>query len=1397
MKKSYFSKLLIIGVFFAFNFNLHAQKQTELKKISGKYNQEKLTILKKDFKEKASIEKLKANKIAKEKGWKIKFTNKKGELQELQKVVNGKPIYYTTFNVAAAKSTRVDHLNSGGSLGLNLDGQNMTAYVWDGGVARASHQEYDGAGGNNRFSTGDTGSLNYHSAHVTGTIIASGVVANAKGMASHAQAIGYDWNSDLAEATTAAANGMLISNHSYGYAARNSAGQVQLPEYYFGGYIEDSRDWDEIMFNAPNYLMVVAAGNDGTDDTANSNPTGGSGFDKLTGHSTSKNNLVVAAANDANVDANGNLISTTIATFSSEGPTDDFRIKPDIAGNGVSVYSTYETSDTAYNSISGTSMASPNVAGSLILLQQHANNVNGSFMKAATLKGLALHTADDSGVTGPDAVFGWGLMNTKAAAEAITQNGNEAKIEELTLTSGQTYSITVDSDGVNDLLASISWTDRAGTANTGTVNLTTPVLVNDLDIRVTQGATTSFPYELTGATTNAQQDNNVDPYERVDVANASGTYTITVTNKGTLTGGSQNYSLIVTGLTGTPVICNATTPSNLTIDGFGSSTATASWNAVAGSSYDFRYRQTGTSTWSTSAVTGSSTSLSGLTPLTSYEIQVRSKCPDNSTSAYSASVSFTTTEVQLNYCASNGNSVADEYISKVVLGSINNTTGASSSGYADYTSQSTSLTKGISSTITITPTWTGTVYSEGYAVFIDYNKDGDFADSGETVWTNAASQTTPVSGSFTVPTSAITGTTRMRVVMQYNATPSACGSFDYGETEDYTVNITGGVADTTAPIITLTGASTINLNVGDTYNELGATASDNIDGNLTSSIITTGTVNTNSVGSYTVNYNVSDAAGNTATQVSRTVNVSDGTAPVITLNGASTTNLTVGDTYTEQGATATDNVDGNLTSSIITTGTVNTNLAGTYTVNYNVSDAAGNAATQISRTVNVNNVSTGGCANGVSTFPYSEGFENTLGAWTQSSADDIDWTINSGGTPSGSTGPSSANQGTYYIYVEASGTAGYPTKQAIINSPCYDLSGETEATFSFDYHMYGAADMGTIALEISSDNGSTWTSIWNESGNKGNSWQTASFNLNAYVGGNVQLRFNRVTGSTWQADIALDNISLTNGGGSGTSGCVAEINSFPYTQGFENTLGSWSQSSSDDIDWSVNSSSTPSSNTGPASANQGTYYIYVEASGSGTGYPTKQAIINSPCFDLSGLSVASFNFDYHMYGATDMGTLDLEASNDNGATWTSIWSQSGNLGNSWLSASVDLSSYLGSTVQLRFNRITGGTWQADIALDNINLTNSAANNVSLYTTYNSNESSKTFKMYPNPAKDLLNVRLATEGQNSFRIIDITGKTIKSGSISKESINIANLKAGIYLIEINDGEEIIIEKFIKL
>jgi hypothetical protein len=141
------------------------------------------------------------------------------------------------------------------------------------------------------------------------------------------------------------------------------------------------------------------------------------------------------------------------------------------------------------------------------------------------------------------------------------------------------------------------------------------------------------------------------------------------------------------------------------------------------------------------------------------------------------------------YCASNGNNTSDEYIQRVQLGSIDNSTGASSGGYGNYTSISTNLTG--TNTITITPAWTGTVYSEGYAVWIDYNRDGDFADTGELVYSRTATTATPVSGSFTVPGSASAGPTRMRVSMKYNGIPTSCESFSYGEVEDYIVVLGG------------------------------------------------------------------------------------------------------------------------------------------------------------------------------------------------------------------------------------------------------------------------------------------------------------------------------------------------------------------------------------------------------------------------------------------------------------------------------------------------------------------------------------------------------------------------------------------------------------------------------
>ena len=166
-----------------------------------------------------------------------------------------------------------------------------------------------------------------------------------------------------------------------------------------------------------------------------------------------------------------------------------------------------------------------------------------------------------------------------------------------------------------------------------------------------------------------------------------------------------------------------------------------------------------------------------------------------------------------------------------------------------------------------------------------------------------------------------------------------------------TVNIT---PDVTIPVITLLGETEVSLELGSTYTDAGATAADNIDGDITSNIVTVNSVDVNTVGTYTVTYNVSDAAGNAATQVTRTVNITpDVTIPVITLLGETEVSLELGSTYTDAGATAADNIDGDITSNIVTVNSVDVNTVGTYTVTYNVSDAAGNAATQVTRTVNI------------------------------------------------------------------------------------------------------------------------------------------------------------------------------------------------------------------------------------------------------------------------------------------------------------------------------------------------------------------------------------------------------------------------------------------------------------
>ncbi|MEN8817355.1 MAG: S8 family serine peptidase [Nonlabens sp.] len=534
---------ILLCSFFASSQN--AKERADIIKFNNQAELQKLIV---EFNSKYAKDQDNVLKYSRINNVPVFLKNENGSFDQLMRITDdGMPVYFSVDNVDSANSTRANRLHNGGSLGLNIEGQGMTAYVWDGGPTRVNHNEFVQAGVGRAIVGDGASALNgnsFHATHVSGTIAASGFNPDAKGMAPKAEVLTNTWDNDSAEMASAAANGALISNHSYGIRLSSVAG---FPGFA-GKYTDGAREVDQIAFNAPYFLPVYSAGNDGQDNTSNGSPVGGSpGFDKLTGDKVAKNTMVVANAQDASINTDGSLNSVAINSGSSQGPTDDLRIKPDITGNGTQVFSTFDSSESAYGTISGTSMSSPNVAGSLLLLQQYYNQKNGVFMRSATLKGLALHTADDVGSNGPDPVWGWGLMNTMKAAQTITDNRLKTRIVELDLNDGGSYTIDVEANALEDLVASISWTDVPGQVNNNAANDPTPALVNDLDIRITQNGTTFEPWRLGSNFTAATGDNTVDNYERIDIPAASGTYTITVTHKGSLFGGSQKFSLIVTG----------------------------------------------------------------------------------------------------------------------------------------------------------------------------------------------------------------------------------------------------------------------------------------------------------------------------------------------------------------------------------------------------------------------------------------------------------------------------------------------------------------------------------------------------------------------------------------------------------------------------------------------------------------------------------------------------------------------------------------------------------------------------------------------------------------------------------------------------------------------------------
>ena len=490
--------------------------------------------------------------------------------------LNGIPEFLCTCNnLDAARTIGTQQLWSGGSLGLNLSGVGLNKLaLWDGGSARTTHIEYSG-----RITVIDTPSaVSGHTTAVVGNLIASGINSNVKGMSYQTQLRNWNFTNDNAEIIGAGPD-LFLSNHSY---ASTTAWQYigsnlywygdstinMYRDWKFGYYDNRSRIWDSVMVQNPYYLMVKAAGNDRGSGVAPgtthyywngtawalSNTTRDTvgPYDCVSTFGCGKNLLTIGAIQ---VMPNGYQGPSSIGmlSFSSWGPTDDGRIKPDLVAASGSILSTGTANDSSYASLGGTSIAAPNVTGSLLLLQQYFNQLKGRYMRNATLKALAIHTANRcKNNPGPDYECGWGLPNMPKSIQCIQDsfhntileqqlNNNDSFLTDVYVSSGDTLRIT------------LAWTDPKGITSAPAFNDTTRKLVNDLDLRLynLSGNVIGLPFILNPANPSAAAstgDNNRDNIEQIYATSLNtGRYRVKVKHKGTLSTGSQTFSMIIGG----------------------------------------------------------------------------------------------------------------------------------------------------------------------------------------------------------------------------------------------------------------------------------------------------------------------------------------------------------------------------------------------------------------------------------------------------------------------------------------------------------------------------------------------------------------------------------------------------------------------------------------------------------------------------------------------------------------------------------------------------------------------------------------------------------------------------------------------------------------------------------
>lgn len=564
------------------------------------------TLLEKNFSDYSKKQQIATDNLIKQ-GFSKIIHSKDGSYSELIGAnAYGKPQYFITHNSKVISGLTASGLHSG-LLGEVLEGEGVRIGLWENGQPRRAHEMFRTSTTGTlqsriEYVIGQNTTLQRHATHIAGTIIGnqfspsnSSPLNNlVKGVAYKSTIKAWDWlNVPLEMQSASTVDHIKIANTSFGL------NPIYMHPSEFGRYNEIAQQWDAVMCINSEFQIVKSVGNARDDKNSNGFPQYPQvsileGYDLLEGAGVAKNVLVIGSVNLSKEGRfNGTYSGSEIQEiYSSWGPTDDGRIKPDLVTHGNNVYSSIETQNNNYGYYSGTSQAAAGVTGGIALLHNYWDSKFTTTMWSSTVRALLIHSVDEIDDKGPDYRHGWGVVNLFNASSLIKQIGRSVIIREGVLLNEQVIKINLAATGKEDLKVTLAWTDPAGNivpidinnANSS-LNEVTAKLINDLDIKLIRkdsngnDNTTLIDPTLSLGSNNllypwilkqnihdnsssllgqkAQRgDNNRDNIEKIEVyknqiPTTGGMFQLQISHKNSLNNGcqiGQPFSLIVSGV---------------------------------------------------------------------------------------------------------------------------------------------------------------------------------------------------------------------------------------------------------------------------------------------------------------------------------------------------------------------------------------------------------------------------------------------------------------------------------------------------------------------------------------------------------------------------------------------------------------------------------------------------------------------------------------------------------------------------------------------------------------------------------------------------------------------------------------------------------------------------------